>query len=193
MEKLFVLYRHIRLDKNEPFYIGIGSRKRAHGRSRRSRHWTSIVNKSEYEVEILFDNLTWEQACEKEKEFIALYGRKDIGTGILVNHTDGGEGSPGVVQSAEANEKRRTWSKNRVFGEETKRKLSLKQIGEKNHMYNRKGKDNPTYGLKRSESTRKKLSEVAKQRVGEKNPMFGRKHSEETKEKIRQKRLGNKL
>lgn len=91
-----VLYRHIRLDKNEPFYIGIGlNEKRAFEKrkSKRSIFWINIVKKTEYRVEILFNDLTWEQACQKEKEFIMLYGRKDLGTGTLVNLTDGGEGT----------------------------------------------------------------------------------------------------
>jgi group I intron endonuclease len=187
-----IVYRHIRIDTEQPFYIGIGKNlKRAYSKYSRSQRWKSIVNKYGYEVEILFDDLLWEDAIEKEKEFISLYGRLDINTGILVNMTDGGDGSLGVVQSEESKEKRRIWSKNRVITEETKKKLSEKQIGEKNHMYGRKGKLNPIYGIIRSEETKKKLSEVAKNRGSEKNPMYGRNHSEETKEKIRQKRLNN--
>lgn len=89
------VYRHIRLDKNEPFYIGIGSDtdyKRAFKKTQRTWYWQNIAS-SGYDVDILLENLTWEQACEKEKEFIALYGRKDLGTGTLVNMTDGGEGN----------------------------------------------------------------------------------------------------
>jgi len=89
-----VIYRHIRLDKNEPFYIGIGKTdKRAYSKKQRNKLWYNIVNKSEYTVEIVMDNLTWEQACEKEKEFISIYGRKDLGKGTLVNMTDGGDGN----------------------------------------------------------------------------------------------------
>jgi hypothetical protein len=104
------LYRHIRLDKNEPFYIGISaskSLKRAYDvePSRRNRIFNGIVAKTECEVEILFDDLTWEQACEKEKEFIILYGRKDLKTGTLANLSDGGEGTTGVIVTEK---KRRT-------------------------------------------------------------------------------------
>lgn len=36
------LYRHIRLDKNEPFYIGIGSNKaRCYTKKTRNKHWNS--------------------------------------------------------------------------------------------------------------------------------------------------------
>jgi predicted GIY-YIG superfamily endonuclease len=88
-----IVYRHIRLDKNEVFYIGISKNNdRPYSKHRRSNFWKNIVNKTDYEVEILFDDLSWEDACEKEKEFIKLYGRKDLGLGPLVNMTDGGDG-----------------------------------------------------------------------------------------------------
>lgn len=90
-----VVYRHIKLDKKEPFYIGIGKEhSRAYSHKGRNKVWKNIA-KQGYEVELLFENLTWDQACEKEKEFIALYGRKDLKTGILVNLTDGGDGALG--------------------------------------------------------------------------------------------------
>lgn len=89
------LYRHIRLDKNEPFYIGVGSSAnyfRAFRKSNRNKHWQNIINISDYEVEVLFDNISDEEARQKEIEFIKLYGRVDLGTGSLVNLTDGGDG-----------------------------------------------------------------------------------------------------
>lgn len=89
------VYRHIRLDTNKPFYIGIGSDenyKRANNPWGRSQYWKNIISKTPYKVDIILDDLSWEEACEKEKEFIKLYGRVDIGEGILVNLTDGGEG-----------------------------------------------------------------------------------------------------
>ena len=85
-----VVYRHIRLDKNEVFYIGIGNEKRPYTKKSRNKYWHNIVNKTEYRVDILFDDLSWEEACEKETEFIKLYGRKDLGKGTLVNMSDGG-------------------------------------------------------------------------------------------------------
>lgn len=45
-------------------------------------------------------------------------------------------------------------------------------------------------GKKASDETKKKFSEIAKQRIGEKNPFFGKQHTEETKEKLRVKRYG---
>jgi hypothetical protein len=94
------LYRHIRLDRNEPFYIGIGSDEggrysRANRKTYRSNFWTSVASKTDYRVEILEEDLTWDEAKEKETWWILFYGRIDNGTGILVNLTDGGDGAVG--------------------------------------------------------------------------------------------------
>ena len=69
------VYRHIRLDKNEPFYIGIGSdvkytRANELRIKRRNPLWNRIFCKTKIEVEIILDNLTWQDACKKEIEFI---------------------------------------------------------------------------------------------------------------------------
>lgn len=134
------VYRHIRHDKNEPFYIGIGtdnSYKRAYikSKTKRSEFWHNIA-KNGYDVDILFDNISFEYACKKEIEFISIYGRKDIGTGILVNLTNGGEKPP--IFFGESNPMKK---------ECNKRKVSLAMNG-----------------IKRSNETKKKLSIKAKER-----------------------------
>ena len=128
-----IVYRHIRLDKNEPFYIGIGAdEKRAYNTHSRSNWWKNIVDKTDYEVQILFDDLTWDEACEKEKEFISLYGRKDLGTGSLVNLTAGGDGSFGRI-SDEINMKiSESKRKNPfVYTDEVREKMRQSQLGKK--------------------------------------------------------------
>lgn len=106
------VYRHIRLDKNEPFYVGIGSDKyyyRAYQDKpkTRNKYWNRIAAKTDYEVEIIMDGLSWDEALKKEIEFISLYGRVNVNTGILCNLTDGGEGSKGLVISEETREKQK--------------------------------------------------------------------------------------
>lgn len=47
---MFYLYRHIRHDKNEPFYIGIGRTRnyeRAFRKTSRNKFWKNIVSKTE--------------------------------------------------------------------------------------------------------------------------------------------------
>jgi hypothetical protein len=92
-----IVYRHIRKDKNQPFYIGIGKTNRAYMKHGRNSIWNRIVSKTDYEIEILFSDVSWEFAVEKEKEFIKMYGRINNNTGVLSNMTDGGEGSPGTI------------------------------------------------------------------------------------------------
>ena len=95
-----VVYQHIRLDTNEIFYIGIGKEiKRAFNKTNhRSKYWKNIINKTEYKIDILFDNLTWKEACQIEQYLIKYYGRKDLGLGNLVNMTDGGDGTLGHIR-----------------------------------------------------------------------------------------------
>ena len=107
------LYRHIRLDKNEPFYVGIGTTQNKYLKSsekyryqraynkQRSNWWSKITNKTEYEVEILLESDDYEFIKQKEIEFVALYGRRDLGKGTLVILTDGGDGGLGRVVTQE--------------------------------------------------------------------------------------------
>lgn len=91
-----VIYRHIRLDTNEVFYIGIGKKsKRSKSKSGRNRYWLNVVKKTPYEVQVLKNNLSYSEACELEQILISYYGRKDLGLGKLVNLTDGGDTSIG--------------------------------------------------------------------------------------------------
>lgn len=110
-KKMAYVYRHIRLDKNVPFYIGISAdsgfnytRSKNYSRDK-SYIWRHIVAKTKYEIDIMMDGLTWEEACEKEKELIKLYGRINKKTGTLANLTDGGEGNVGQVVSKETRDR----------------------------------------------------------------------------------------
>ena len=121
------LYRHIRLDKNIPFYIGIGvdsNYYRANSKKSRNDHWNKIVNKTEYEVEILFEHDDYNFIKEKEKEFISLYGRKDTSNGMLVNKTDGGDGCLGLIHSDEAKLKMSIPNRGKIISQEQKIKVS---------------------------------------------------------------------
>jgi hypothetical protein len=88
-----VVYQHRRKDTNEVFYIGIGKTvDRAFVKNRRNPYWTNIANKHGYQVDILIDGCSWEEACEVERGMIKEYGRADLSLGALANMTNGGDG-----------------------------------------------------------------------------------------------------
>ncbi len=105
----YYLYRYIRLDKDEPFYIGIGTKsiedikyntyKRADAIKKGNTIWKGIVSKTEYIIEILLESDDYVFIKQKEIEFIKLYGRINKKTGILSNMTDGRDGTTGVIVS----------------------------------------------------------------------------------------------
>lgn len=92
------VYRHIRKDINQPFYIGISLSKnnhnRAHEKAKRNPYWKNIVAQTDYDIQILFDSVSNDFAIAKEIELIALYKRIQDG-GSLCNMTLGGEGTKG--------------------------------------------------------------------------------------------------
>jgi hypothetical protein len=185
----FYTYAYLREDRT-PYYIGKGKGNRAY------RKRKDGINPPKDKLRIIFlkQNLTEEEAFKHEIYMIAVFGRKDLGTGILYNKTNGGEGSSGAVVS-----------------EETRKKLSEKTRGENNPNYDKrhseetkrkqsevkKGKNNPNYGKRHSEETKRKQSELMKGennpnygKKGENNPNYGRKHSEESRRKISKKLKG---
>lgn len=131
-----VVYRHIRLDKNEPFYIGIGkSESRAYSKNNRNRYWNFVTNKYDYKVEIVCDNVDYKTAKQIEKYLIAYYGRKDLGLGTLVNMTDGGDGSLNHNPSKETRLKMRASRLGKKMSKESKLKTSEARKGKGNGMY----------------------------------------------------------
>ena len=159
--KRFYTYAYLREDRT-PYYVGKGGRKRLYKKGK------GEVGKPKDKSRIIYlkQNLTEEEAFKHETYMIAVFGRKDLGTGILRNKTNGGEGNCGRIP----------WNKGKkkCFNDET-----IKRMGEK-----RKGEKNCNYGKVFSPETIQKMSE---NQMGEKNNFYGKKHSLETKEKIAEK------
>jgi hypothetical protein len=90
----YYVYLYLRED-NTPYYVGKGSGFRAFKKNPKEFHPPSDLSR----IIIVADNLTEMWAFILERKFIRWYGRKDLGTGILYNKTDGGEGSAGRITS----------------------------------------------------------------------------------------------
>lgn len=91
----YYLYQHVRLDTNEIFYIGKGTKykkgnvyRRAYTKSSRNTYWKNIVKSIPYKVEILGEYSSEEECLKKETELIRLYGYSWNGTGTLCNMID---------------------------------------------------------------------------------------------------------
>jgi hypothetical protein len=120
----YYTYAYLRED-GTPYYIGKGKGYRAYQKRR------TIIKPSKNRIIILKSNLNEEEAFKHEIYMIAILGRKDNGTGILRNLTDGGEGTSGANNSKEKNG---FYKKSHT--EETKLKISNAKIGTKfpNHL-----------------------------------------------------------
>ncbi len=98
------IYRHVTL-KGVVFYIGRATKSekdiknntysRAYHKRDRTNLWTRTSKKYGYIIDILIETNDFKFLCEKEKEFIKLYGRRKLKTGTLVNFTEGGESGGG--------------------------------------------------------------------------------------------------
>lgn len=156
------VYRHFKADSpSDCFYVGIGCAKyRQASTKNRNKFWHNIVDKHGFRHEIVADGLTHENAVDLEKLMISEYGRIDLNTGILVNMTNGGDGASGHVHN-----------------EETRKKISINSINQKNTSGRFKN------GHKPNPETIRATAEANR----------GRKVSVETREKMSISRKGKKL
>ena len=165
----FYTYAYLRDDKT-PYYVGKGNGSRA---------WTKGKNEVKPPVDkrrvlILKQNLSESDAFKHEIYLIAVFGRKDIGTGILRNKTNGGDGTSGHVVSDEQKKVQSDKMRGRVMSEKTKLKLSKKAKGRRRTPEAIEATAKGHRGKTRSEEAKLKMSQAAK----------GRTLSDQAKEKL---------
>lgn len=168
----YTVYKHTNR-KNGKVYIGITGRKPEerweNGHGYYGQPFYNAILKygwNNFEHDILFSNLTEEEAKEKEIELIAEYKSSNSKYGY--NASAGGESANGMIHS-----------------EETKERISRSLKGRKSPMKGshwngeRAGENNPFYGKTHTEETRQKMKKSYKYNI-----------TEETKKKMSKNRKG---
>ena len=172
---IYYTYAFLREDRT-PYYIGKGKGNRAY--RRRDKGIKPPKDKSK--ILILKQNLTEEESFRHEVYMIAVFGRKDLGTGILHNRTNGGDGVSGAVVSDETRRKMSEALKGKTRSKEIRRKISEAHKGKTHSEKSRRNMSESQKGKTFSEETKRKLSEAQK----------GKTHSEETKRKLSEAKKG---
>lgn len=171
----FYVYVWIRKDTNNVFYVGKGTKNRYKDLSMRNRYFLNIVNKlgmDNIEIKIIENNLTEQEAFDKEKEYIKHY----IDNGIkLANMTSGGEGSSDWYKQLTDEEK------------EHHREISKSFLGKHHTEETKKKMSESANGRKWDDEHKQMFSDLAK---GRESAFKGHKHTDETKSILREKALG---
>jgi len=149
----YYTYAYLREDRT-PYYIGKGKDNRAYRRKRNDIK----PPKDKSRIIFLKQNLLEQEAFKHEKYMIAVFGRIDLGTGILHNKTNGGDGSSGRIVNEGTKRKLSEAQTGKTHSEETRRKMSEMRKGEKHYMYRINSENHPNYGKSASEETRRKMS-----------------------------------
>ncbi len=206
VDKIYYVYEHWRLDKDECFYVGKGKGRRAYEKSCRGNHWKSVVkylNKigSAYEIRMVKTGITEKEAFSLEIERISFW--KSIGVN-LTNKTNGGDGTSGMKHSEQAKAKMSADRIGNQYAKGMTHSDEFKETQRINFIFNNPMK-NPDIAKKTSESlkalgdkhparqeeTRRKNSASRKGKcVGKDNGFYGKKHSAEIIEIISKKNMG---
>lgn len=185
MEDTYCVYKHTA--PNGKVYIG-QTKQRPSQRYQRGKgyikcpYFFNAIEKygwENFKHEILCDGLTAEEASEIEKEQIQKHKSNDANYGY--NLTDGGSSE---FSLSDIGRKHRSEASKRLWQNENFRQEKIKSM---------LGKNNPMYGIKMSEESRRKMSDSAKGRKHGPMSDVTRKKLSEVRKKQGNFRLGAKL
>jgi len=154
----YYTYAYLRED-GTPYYIGKGSGTRIDSHCR-----TFSPPPKERRI-FLKQNLTEDEAFRHEIYLISVLGRKDLGTGILHNRTDGGDGGGPM--------------RGRKYSDETIQKMRQTKLGKKHTAQERKNMSEAHKGLKYPNRKSSPQSEQHKKNRSEAVKLWWKKRKEE--------------
>jgi hypothetical protein len=159
-----IFYVYVYHDENDvPFYVGKGHGSRYLDHIYKAKNPLNRTHKSnkirkiqrltgkDPKIVLYKTNITEYEAFDHEMDLIQLIGRRDLGTGPLLNLTDGGDGASGVIHplGSRVGEKNGMW------------KNGDKVRGEKNGMWKNgdkvRGEKNGFFGKHHSEESLQKM------------------------------------
>ncbi len=176
--KRFYTYAYLRIN-GTPYYVGKGEKSRAY-----NKNHNNVYVPPKERIIFLKKNLLEEEAFKHEIYMISIFGRKDLGTGILHNRTNGGDGSSGRIATESQKKKQSEKMKGRkgpVISEEGRKKLSQIMKGNKREKpHTQKTKDKISKAHKGKKLTKEHKKTLSKMHIGvKKGPC-----SQKTKDKI---------
>jgi hypothetical protein len=162
----YYTYAYLRED-GTPYYIGKGRGRRAF-----LKH-SGFYPPSKERILFLKKNLTEEKAFNHEIYMIAVFGRKDLRTGILHNKTNGGYGCSGKIMTEQDIKNRKKGRLGKPLSESHKRKIAEANKGTPKTMTEKRKQSDIEKGLrargkpkqKHSEETKRKISEATQGRI----------------------------
>lgn len=144
----FYSYLWLRANDDSPWYVGKGSGKRAYQRCK--GHWAP-KNRTRIFV---FSQDSEADAFESEMALIALFGRKDLGTGCLHNTSDGGEGGSNPAASTRAKQAQAKLGNKINLGmrrsAESRARMSTSHLGKRDSFETRAKKSAAKSGISKS-------------------------------------------
>ncbi len=163
---MYYTYAYLRRDMT-PYYIGKGKSRRCH-----QKH-NGFYPPPKERILLLKQNLTEDEAFRHEVYMISIFGRKDLGTGILYNKTNGGRGCSHKIMTKQDLHNRSKGRLGKQLSESHKRRISEANTGTPKTMTEKRKQSDIEKGLrargkikpKHSEETKRKISEATQGRV----------------------------